>query len=174
MHLNFPLIHVLSAAWSFQGWSQQAGWPRVGEEETVFPKKPGWEVRPLRTANASICTGHHFAYQRVGKADQTLQFFQSMEKDTPSAPLRLGLGGLLLCAGKIFGKREVRNKKSEGSCKEEGSEKVEDENWSQMCGRDEVPWSEGLRGRNGLSPFPFSLLVLYMHVWMDSCFTVLC
>ena len=141
MHLNFPLIHVLSAAWSFQGWSQQADWPRVGEEEeTVFSMEPGWKVRPVRTANASICIGHHFAYQRVGRADQTLQFFQSMGKDTPSfCPLRLGPGGLLLCAGKIFGTREVRNKKSEGSCKEEGSENVEEENWSQMRGLDEAP-----------------------------------
>ena len=80
MHLNFPLIHVLSAAWSFLGCSQQADQPRVGEEETVF-----WEVRLVRTANASICIGHHFAYQRVGRADQTLQLLQSMEKDTPSA-----------------------------------------------------------------------------------------
>lgn len=75
---------------------------------------------------------HKFTYQRVGTADRLSQFSQSKEK-TPLLPLRLRPGGLLLCAGKMFGTREVRNQKPEGLCKEEGSEKVEKKNRSGVC-----------------------------------------
>lgn len=60
-------------------------------------------------------------------------------KKTPLLLSEAGAWRLAALAGKISGTREVRNKKSEGSCKEEGSENEEEENWSQMRGLDEAP-----------------------------------
>lgn len=161
MHLNFLLLMSCLQPGPSRGGSQQADWPRVGEEETVF-----WEVRLVRTANASICIGHHFAYQRVGRADQDLQLLQSMEKDTLLLS-EAGAWEVAALAGKISGTREVRNKKSGVDCKEEGSE-----NEKKRIGPKCMAWMKPLDLRDSeaewsLSPFPFSLLVLYMYACMN-------
>ena len=131
MHSNSPLTHVPSAAWPFQGGATRLTCPEQGRKR-LCSLKPGWEVWRVRIAKCLHLFSHNFTSQGVGMADQILQFSQSKEK-TPLLPLRLRPGGWLLCAGKTFGTREVRNKKPEGLSKEEGSEKVEEKNRSEVC-----------------------------------------